>query len=79
MKDGHRHQLLSLQATANRGKNVSHFIDRAASGMKEILILVAMVFAVAVSGCASIAAYQASHPPYRFPVSGGGGGGGNGG
>jgi hypothetical protein len=31
-----------------------------------------------VSGCASIAAYQANHPYYKFP-GGGGGGGGNGG
>ena len=28
-----------------------------------------------VSGCASIAAYEASHPPYRFPKSYVGGGG----
>jgi hypothetical protein len=28
-----------------------------------------------VSGCASIAAYEASHPCYRFPGGGGGGGG----
>jgi hypothetical protein len=28
-----------------------------------------------VSGCASIAAYEASHPYYRFPGGGGGGGG----
>jgi uncharacterized protein YceK len=32
-----------------------------------------------VSGCASIAAYEASHPPYQFPKNYGGGGGGNGG
>ncbi|MEJ0020000.1 MAG: hypothetical protein WDN25_26325 [Acetobacteraceae bacterium] len=31
------------------------------------------------SGCSSIAAYEASHPPYKFPVSGCCGGGGNGG
>ena len=31
-----------------------------------------------VVGCASIAAYEASHPRYTFP-RGGGGGGGNGG
>jgi hypothetical protein len=28
-----------------------------------------------VSGCASIAAYNATHPYYRFPGGGGGGGG----
>jgi hypothetical protein len=34
-----------------------------------------MVFALGhVFGCASIAAYQASHPYYKFPGSGAGGG-----
>ena len=43
------------------------------------IVVAAMILALSqVSGCTSIAAYQASHPYYRFP-SGGGGGGGNGG
>ena len=38
-------------------------------------VVAAMAFTLGhVSGCASIAAYQASHPYYKFPVSGVGGG-----
>lgn len=44
-------------------------------GMKIAFVVVAMAFALGhVSGCASIAAYQASHPYYKFPGGGGGGG-----
>jgi hypothetical protein len=46
---------------------------------KVLLVIAAMALALGyVSGCASIAAYQANHPYYKFP-GGGGGGGGNGG
>jgi hypothetical protein len=46
--------------------------------MKILFVVVAAAIAlVHVSGCASIAAYQASHPYYRFPASGYGGGGAN--
>jgi uncharacterized protein YceK len=34
----------------------------------QILFLAAAILCN-VSGCASIAAYEASHPPYRFPAS----------
>ena len=47
-------------------------------GMKILLVLAAMAFALGhISGCASIAAYQASHPYYKFPGGGAGGGGTN--
>jgi hypothetical protein len=47
-------------------------------GMKIAVVVAAQVLAIGhVSGCASIAAYEASHPYYKFP-GGGGGGGGNG-
>jgi hypothetical protein len=42
--------------------------------IKVLLVIVAITFLGHVSGCASIAAYQASHPYYRFPGGGGGGG-----
>ena len=35
---------------------------------------VVMLVVGAISGCTSIAAYQASHPYYRFPGGGGGSG-----
>jgi len=46
------------------------------SGMKMILFAAAaMALSLGhLSGCASIAAYQASHPYYRFPGGGGGSG-----
>jgi hypothetical protein len=46
-----------------------------------VLFLVAAMALVfgPISGCASIAAYEAQHPYYRFPVSGCGGCGGTGG
>jgi hypothetical protein len=46
--------------------------------MKIRFMVAALAVAIAtgfVAGCASIAAYQASHPYYRFPGRGGGGGG----
>ena len=44
-------------------------------GMKIAFVVAAIVVALGqVSGCASIAAYQASHPYYKFPGGGGGGG-----
>jgi hypothetical protein len=46
------------------------------TGKKSLLVVAAMAIILGnITACASIAAYQASHPPYRFPVSGGGGGG----
>jgi hypothetical protein len=49
-------------------------------GMQPLLLLAATAIILGnVTACASIAAYQVSHPPYRFPASGAGGGGGNGG
>jgi hypothetical protein len=40
-----------------------------------LLVVASMAFALGhVSGCTSIAAYQASHPYYKFPGSGAGGG-----
>ena len=40
-----------------------------------LFVVAAMAFALShVVGCASIAAYQASHPYYKFPGSGAGGG-----
>jgi len=45
------------------------------SGMKIAFVVAAMAFALGqVPGCASIAAYQANHPYYKFPGGGGGGG-----
>ena len=47
---------------------------------KVLIVAVAMALACGpISGCTSIAAYEASHPYYRFPVSGCGGCGGCGG
>lgn len=47
-----------------------------APGLKILLVVAAMALALGqVLGCASIAAYQASHPYQRFPGRGGGGGG----
>ncbi|MGO9999801.1 MAG: hypothetical protein ACLPKW_18930 [Acetobacteraceae bacterium] len=47
---------------------------------KALIVAAAMAFAFGpISGCASIAAYEANHPYYRFPVSGCGGCGGAGG
>jgi len=44
-------------------------------GMKIAFVVVAIAVAIGhVSGCASIAAYEASHPYYKFPGGGGGGG-----
>jgi len=43
--------------------------------MRILFVVAAMAFALSqISGCASIAAYQASHPYYKFPGSGAGGG-----
>jgi hypothetical protein len=43
--------------------------------LKLPIVVAAMAVALGhVLGCASIAAYQASHPYYRFPGSGAGGG-----
>jgi hypothetical protein len=48
--------------------------------LKILFVVAAMTLALGqVLGCASIAAYHASHPYYRFPGGGGGGGGGTGG
>ena len=50
------------------------------SGSKILFVVAAMTLVLGyVSGCASIAAYQASHPYYRFPGGGRGysGGGAN--
>jgi hypothetical protein len=44
-----------------------------------MLLVAAMALTLGIgSACAPIAAYEASHPPYRFPGGGGGGGGTNG-
>jgi hypothetical protein len=38
--------------------------------MQILFLAAAMALSLCnVSGCASIAAYEASHPPYRFPAS----------
>ena len=38
---------------------------------KVLIVAVAMALACGpISGCTSITAYEASHPYYRFPVSG---------
>jgi hypothetical protein len=50
--------------------------DPAVTGTKILAMALALNL---VSGCASIAGYQANHPYYTFPGRGGGGGGGNGG
>jgi uncharacterized protein YceK len=43
--------------------------------MKITLVVAAMALAIChVSGCASVAAYEASHPYYKFPGRGAGGG-----
>ena len=55
------------------GQNVANGICM--PDMRILFVVAAMAFTLSqISGCASIAAYQASHPYYKFPGSGAGGG-----
>jgi hypothetical protein len=68
---------LRHRATAHRRRGVGQAAGALLTASpRRLLVLAVMALALGLSGCASLAAYEAAHPYYRFPASGFGVGGG---